>query len=66
MVIHDISARKEAELQVKEQLEKSCRWHNVTLERERRILELKREVNALSEEAGKPPRYGSAKEATLE
>nr|HPH98602.1 PAS domain-containing protein [Anaerolineaceae bacterium]HPN54193.1 PAS domain-containing protein [Anaerolineaceae bacterium] len=62
----DITARKKAELQIREQLDELSRWHNVTLGRESRILELKREVNALLEEAGKPPRYGSAKEATLE
>jgi hypothetical protein len=33
------------------------RWHEVTLDREDRILELKGEVNDLLREAGRPPRY---------
>jgi PAS domain S-box-containing protein len=55
----DIHARKLAEAKVKEQLEELRRWHQITMGREERILELKREVNALLSELGKPPLYGS-------
>jgi PAS domain S-box-containing protein len=55
----DITARKEAEKQLNEQLEELRRWHKATLDREMRILDLKREVNELLEEAGQPARYTS-------
>ena len=32
-------------------------WHDITLGREMRTLELKREVNELLGQAGQPPRY---------
>lgn len=60
----DITARKEAETKVNEQLDELRRWHNITLGRESRILELKLEVNQLLTEAGKPLRYASAVEMT--
>ena len=59
----DIHARKLTEAQINEQLEELRRWHEVTLGREERILELKGEVNQLLAEAGKPGRYASAQEA---
>jgi PAS domain S-box-containing protein len=55
----DITARKEAEKQLHEQLEELRRWHKATLDREMRILDLKREVNELLEGAGQPARYTS-------
>ncbi|HPH97850.1 MAG TPA: PAS domain S-box protein [Anaerolineaceae bacterium] len=55
----DITARKEAEKKVLEQLDELRRWHNITLGRENRILELKNEVNELLLAAGKPLRYAS-------
>lgn len=58
----DINARKKAEAQIAEQLEELRRWHNVTLGRENRIIELKKEVNQLLAEAGQPPRYTSVVE----
>ena len=58
----DITARKAAEAMVQEQLEELRRWHAVTLGRETRIQQLKREVNALLAEAGQPPRYASMEE----
>jgi PAS domain S-box-containing protein len=56
----DINARKQADIRLKEQLAELRRWHTLTLGREERILELKREVNQLLAEAGQPPRYPSA------
>ena len=55
-----ITERKRAEAAVKAQLSELQRWHEVTLGREDRILDLKREVNALRARMGDPPRYTSA------
>ncbi len=59
-ILIDIAARKEAEARLQQQLEELRRWHQATLGREDRIMELKREVNALLTRAGQPPRYPSA------
>lgn len=56
-IIHDITDRKEAEMKLQEQLDELRRWHEVTLGREERIIELKRQVNELLEKAGRPVRY---------
>jgi len=56
----DITKRKLAESKVMDQLEELRRWHDITLGRESRILELKRQVNELLEKAGQPIRYPSA------
>ena len=58
----DITEHKKAEAKINEQLDELRRWQNVTLGREDRILELKREVNQLAAEAGRPPRYASGAE----
>jgi PAS domain S-box-containing protein len=58
-IVHDVTERKRAEVQVQEQIVELQRWHEATLGRETRILELKREVNRLLAAAGQPPRYGS-------
>jgi len=58
----DISAEKQAEAQLAEQLDELRRWHAATLGREERIMELKREVNALLTDAGESPRYPSVTE----
>ena len=56
-IVQDISKRKEAQGRLDEQLEELGRWHNVTLGREQRILNLKQEINELLINAGLPPRY---------
>ena len=61
-VFTDISERKRAEAQLAEQLDELRRWHAVTLGREMRVLELKREVNALLRRLNEPIRYPSAEE----
>ena len=58
--ITDITERKQAEIQLQEQLNELRRWNNVTVGREERILDLKREVNELLAKAGQPTRYASA------
>jgi P-type Cu+ transporter len=56
----DITERKLAEVRLTEQLEELRRWHNATLGREGRVLDLKHEVNELLVQTGQPPRYPSA------
>jgi len=56
----DVTERKKAEERIVAQLEELRRWHEATVGREKRILELKREVNELLVEAGRPARYPSA------
>ncbi|MFB3923627.1 MAG: PAS domain S-box protein [Terriglobia bacterium] len=56
----DITARKKAESQLADQLEELRRWHKATLNREDRILDLKREVNEALRLSGQPPRYANA------
>lgn len=58
-----ITERKQAEAKLQEQLAELSRWHQASLGREDRILELKREVNDLLAQAGQPARYASALEA---
>lgn len=65
-VVRDITARKQAESQLAEQINELRRWQDATLGREMRALELKREVNELLAQAGQPPRYSSAEQANAE
>ncbi|MBI5382288.1 MAG: heavy metal translocating P-type ATPase [Opitutae bacterium] len=60
--ISDITERKQAEARQAAQMEELRRWHDATLGRETRVLELKQEVNRLLQAAGQPPRYTSAVE----
>lgn len=53
------TGRKQAEMQLKEQLEELRRWQAASLGREMRVLDLKQEVNELLHKAGKPSRYPS-------
>ena len=62
MTFIDITERKRAEEKLAEQLRELQRRHAVMLDREDRIIELKREVNELLARAGQPPRYASAVE----
>jgi len=59
----DITERKEAEERLAANIDELRRWHEATLGRETRVLELKREVNQLLMEAGRPPRYASVASA---
>jgi len=55
----DITERTQAEEQMAQQLDELRRWHAVTLGREGRVGELKREINALATRLGEPPPYGT-------
>lgn len=57
--ISDITARKRAEAEQVRQLDELRRWQTVTLGREGRIAELKREVTALAARLGEKPIYDS-------
>jgi len=63
-MIMDITERKQAEAQLAEQFEELRRWHEITLGREMRAIELKHEVNELLAQVGQPPRYLSAEAST--
>jgi len=58
-IARDITERKQAEEKIREQLTELQRWYKATLDREGRIIELKREVNELLLQAGQPIRYPS-------
>ncbi len=58
--IEDISVQQRAIQNEQSQLDELRRWHSATLGRETRVLELKREVNLLLAELGRPARYASA------
>ena len=53
-------ALRESEARLRAQLDELRRWQTVMLEREDRVLELKREINGLLARLGEPPRYPSA------
>jgi len=53
----DVTERKKTERRLQEQLEELKRWHDVTVGREERIIELKKEVNELLQRLGEQPRY---------
>ena len=55
----DITERKKTEQRLREQLDELRRWHHVTVGREERIIELKKEVNELLQRLGEPARYSA-------
>jgi len=65
-MIDDITERKQAEAKLAEQFNELRQWHEATLRREMRTLELKHEVNELLGRAGQPPRYPSAEQSNAE
>jgi PAS domain S-box-containing protein len=59
VIMHDITERKQAEQKILAQLDELRRWQEMTMGREDRILELKRDVNKLLQRLGEPARYAS-------
>ena len=53
----DISKRKEAEEVIQRQIKELTQFNSVSVDREMRMVELKREINALCAQAGQQPRY---------
>jgi len=58
-VFKNITESKQAEKEIRKQLDELRRWYNVTLDREGRVLELKQEVNELLMQHGEALRYGN-------
>jgi PAS domain S-box-containing protein len=56
-VVRDITDRKRAEEAIKQQLKEMQEWHEVSLGREERIIELKNEINSLLKTFGKKEKY---------
>ncbi len=56
----DITERKRMEEDLHSQLKELKRWQAVMMDREDRVLDLKKEVNGLLKEAGRPARYGGS------
>lgn len=53
----EIAVRRQAEATLTRQLRELQNWHQVALDREDRVRELKEEVNALLAAQGQPPKY---------
>jgi PAS domain S-box-containing protein len=58
-IITDITDRKIDELRINDQIHELRRWHVAMLGREKRTVELKKEVNELLLQAEKPARYNA-------
>jgi PAS domain S-box-containing protein len=56
-IFEAITERKNAEKKINDQLEELQRWYEVTIDREQRSIELKKEINHLLLELGKTPKY---------
>jgi len=56
-VLRNIEERKQAEEKIKAQLNELQKWYATTMGREERIIEMKKEVNALLKQLGKPKKY---------
>ncbi|MBP7828987.1 MAG: response regulator [Kiritimatiellae bacterium] len=57
-LVRDVTEQKRMEAAVRDQLDELRRWHDGTMGREMRVIELKNEVNELLARLGEPPRYG--------
>ena len=55
--VMDLTAQKEIENQLREQVDELNRWFKATIGREERIVELKQEINTLLQQRQQPPRY---------
>jgi PAS domain S-box-containing protein len=66
VILRDITERKQAERQLNDQLYELRRWNSATLGREKRVLELKAEVNQLLAHMGQPARYPSVQQTDRE
>jgi PAS domain S-box-containing protein len=63
-IVQDITTRKLADKTLQEKLDELQRWYEVTLNRETRMQELKREVNEILIRRGEQPRYASVVEGS--
>lgn len=63
--LEDITERRNAEEAMARQLQELRRWYEVTLGREGRMVELKREINTLALRLGEAPPYDLSPEAGM-
>ena len=56
-IIRDVTVRKQAEAALKQERDELQKANQLMLGREERVIELKRQVNALLQELGRPPQY---------
>lgn len=56
-VLRDITERKISELALQEKMDELLRFHNLTIDREMMMIELKKEVNQMLINSGQPPKY---------
>lgn len=56
-IVNDITSRKQAEKSLEQKVDELLRFHNLTVDRELKMVELKKEVNELLQKTGNPPRY---------
>jgi PAS domain S-box-containing protein len=57
MISRDITTRKKTEKNLKEKIDELEKFQNVTIDRELKMIELKREINELCQKYGEKPRY---------
>ena len=56
-IIRDVSERKRMEKELKEKIEELERFYNLTIDRELRMVELKKEIDELRRKCGEKPKY---------
>jgi len=56
-IIRDVSERKRMEKELKEKIEELERFYNLTIDRELRMIELKKEIDELRRKCGEKPKY---------
>ena len=61
-VVRDISERKRMEKEIEEKLKELEKFYKIAIDRELRMIELKREINELCRKYGEKPRYESTEE----
>ncbi len=57
LISRDITERKDAEQKIKEKIDELEKFQNVTVDRELKMVGLKKEINELCEKYGEKPRY---------
>ncbi|MBF0257489.1 MAG: transporter substrate-binding domain-containing protein [Desulfamplus sp.] len=57
VTLEDVTERKQAEKQLKSQMEDLAQFSRLTINREERMIELKEEINSLMEQLGKGQKY---------
>ncbi len=61
-IVRDVSERKRMEKELKEKIEELERFYNLAIDRELRMIELKKEVDELCRKCGEKPKYEMVEE----